>query len=46
MLTPSPEYAHLSSSLVRELVGLGAPVHKLVPASVIHPLLSRFGRQS
>ena len=26
MLAPSPEYAHLSSSLVRELAGLGAPV--------------------
>lgn len=44
MLTPSPQYAHLSSSLVRELAGLGAPVEKLVPAPVIAPLLERFGR--
>ena len=44
MLTPSPEYAHLSSSLVRELAGLGAPVEKLVPPPVISPLLARFGR--
>jgi pantetheine-phosphate adenylyltransferase len=44
MLTPSPEYAHLSSSLVRELAGLGAPVEKLVPAAVIPHLLARFGR--
>lgn len=44
MLTPSPEYAHLSSSLVRELAGLSAPVEKLVPEPVIEPLLARFGR--
>lgn len=45
MLAPSPEYAHLSSSLVRELVSLGAPVEKLVPAPVIPALLQRFGRR-
>ncbi|HEX4871556.1 MAG TPA: pantetheine-phosphate adenylyltransferase [Nevskiaceae bacterium] len=45
MLAPSPEFAHLSSSLVRELAGLGAPVEKLVPAPVIAPLLARFGRR-
>jgi pantetheine-phosphate adenylyltransferase len=44
MLTPSPEYSHLSSSLVRELAGLGAPVEQLVPKPVIKPLLERFGR--
>ena len=44
MLTPAPEYAHLSSSLVRELASLGAPVEKLVPKAVIKPLLERFGR--
>lgn len=44
MLAPSPLFAHLSSSLVRELAGLGAPVEKLVPAAVIAPLLERFGR--
>ncbi len=44
MLTPSPEYAHLSSSLVRELASLGAPVAKLVPPAVVGPLLDRFGR--
>jgi len=46
MLAPSPEYAHLSSSLVRELAGLGAPVEKLVPKAVIPSLLARFGRKS
>ena len=45
MLAPSPEYAHLSSSLVRELAGLGAPVEKLVPKPVIPVLLERFGRK-
>lgn len=43
MLTPSPEYAHLSSSLVRELATLGAPVEKLVPPSVVEPLRERMG---
>ena len=45
MLTPAPEYAHLSSSLVRELASLGAPVEKLVPPAVIPLLLERFGRK-
>jgi pantetheine-phosphate adenylyltransferase len=44
LLAPSPPYAHLSSSLVRELAGLGAPVNKLVPTPVIPVLLERFGR--
>lgn len=45
MLAPSPEYAHLSSSLVRELAGLGAPVEKLVPQAVIPALLERIGQK-
>lgn len=45
MLAPSPQYAHLSSSLVRELTGLGAPVEKLVPKPVVADLLRRFGRK-
>jgi pantetheine-phosphate adenylyltransferase len=45
MLTPAPEYAHLSSSLVRELASLGAPVSKLVPPAVVPHLLQRFGRK-
>ena len=44
LLTPSPEYAHLSSSLVRGLASLGAPVEKLVPAAVVPALLSRVGK--
>jgi pantetheine-phosphate adenylyltransferase len=46
MLAPAPEYAHLSSSLVRELTGLGAPIEKLVPGPVVAPLLERFGRRN
>ena len=45
MLAPSPEYAHLTSSLDRVLTGLGAPVEKLVPAPVAPALLERFGRK-
>jgi pantetheine-phosphate adenylyltransferase len=45
MLAPSPQFEHLSSSLVRELTGLGAPVKKLVPKAVIPVLLERFGRK-
>jgi pantetheine-phosphate adenylyltransferase len=45
MLAPSPEYAHLSSSLVRELAALGAPVEKLVPRAVIRRLLQRVGEK-
>ncbi|HEY9544378.1 MAG TPA: pantetheine-phosphate adenylyltransferase [Solimonas sp.] len=46
IMNPSPQYAHLSSSLVRELAGLGAPVEKLVPEAVMPILKSRFGRKS
>ncbi|MGH8505763.1 MAG: pantetheine-phosphate adenylyltransferase [Stenotrophobium sp.] len=46
MLAPSPQYAHLSSSLVRELASLGAPVEKLVPPAVMPLLLERFGRKA
>lgn len=45
IMNPSPEYAHLSSSLVRELAGLGAPVEKLVPEAVMPILKARFGRK-
>ncbi|GAC1634156.1 MAG: pantetheine-phosphate adenylyltransferase [Nevskia sp.] len=45
MLAPSPQFEHLSSSLVRELTSLGAPVKKLVPKAVIPSLLARFGRK-
>ncbi len=45
LLAPSPQFEHLSSSLVRELTGLGAPVKKLVPKAVIPALLERFGRK-
>ncbi|MBL6749970.1 MAG: pantetheine-phosphate adenylyltransferase [Nevskia sp.] len=44
MLAPSPKYDHLSSSLVRELASLGAPVSRFVPKPVLPILLERFGR--
>ncbi|HUR40976.1 MAG TPA: pantetheine-phosphate adenylyltransferase [Verrucomicrobiae bacterium] len=45
MLVPKPEHAHLSSSLVREIAGLGAPIEKFVPAAVVPLLRERFGRK-
>ena len=45
MLVPSPEYGHLSSSLVRELASLGAPIEKFVPKPVVAVLRERFGRK-
>lgn len=44
MLAPSPEYAHLSSSLVRELATLGAPIEKFVPPAVVPVLKARVGK--
>ena len=46
MLVPSPEHAHLSSSLVREIAGLGAPIEKFVPAPVVPLLRARFGKKT
>ena len=46
MLVPAPEYGHLSSSLVRELAGLGAPIEKFVPGAVVPLLRERFGRKA
>jgi pantetheine-phosphate adenylyltransferase len=45
MLVPSPEHAHLSSSLVREIASLGAPIEKFVPAPVAPLLRERFGKK-
>ena len=45
MLVPSPEHAHLSSSLVREIATLGAPIEKFVPAPVVPLLQERFGKK-
>jgi pantetheine-phosphate adenylyltransferase len=42
MLVPAPEHAHLSSSLVRELASLGAPIEKFVPEAVVPLLRERF----
>ena len=45
MLVPSPEHAHLSSSLVREIASLGAPIETFVPAPVVPLLRARFGKK-
>jgi len=45
MLVPSPEHAHLSSSLVREIASLGAPIEKFVPGPVVPLLRERFGKK-
>jgi pantetheine-phosphate adenylyltransferase len=45
MLVPSPEHAHLSSSLVREIASLGAPIEKFVPEPVVPLLRERFGKK-
>jgi pantetheine-phosphate adenylyltransferase len=46
MLVPAPEHAHLSSSLVREIATLGAPIEKFVPAPVVPLLRERFPKKS
>lgn len=46
MLVPKPEHAHLSSSLVREIATLGAPIEKFVPAAVVPLLRERFGKKA
>lgn len=46
MLVPKPEHAHLSSSLVREIATLGAPIEKFVPAPVVPLLRERFPRKT
>jgi len=45
MLVPAPEHAHLSSSLVRELASLGAPIEKFVPEPVVSILRERYGKK-
>ena len=45
MLVPSPEHAHLSSSLVREIASLGASIEKFVPPPVVPLLRERFGKK-
>jgi pantetheine-phosphate adenylyltransferase len=46
MFVPKPEHAHLSSSLVREIASMGAPIEKFVPAPVVPLLRERFGKKA
>ena len=41
-LMTAQEYAHLSSSLIKEVASLGAPLDGLVPANVATALTTRF----
>lgn len=44
-VTAKPEWAFLSSSLVKEVARFGGDVGALVPAPVAHALAERFGRK-
>ena len=44
MLAPSKEFAHLSSSLVRELARLGGKVDGVVPEPIAAALKAHYGR--
>jgi pantetheine-phosphate adenylyltransferase len=44
-VTAKPEWAFLSSSLVKEVARFGGDVGQLVPAPVAHALTERFGRK-
>ncbi len=44
-VTAKPEWAFLSSSLVKEVARFGGDVGELVPAPVAHALTERFGRK-
>jgi len=43
-MVPHAAYTYLSSSLIKEVAGLGGSVSDLVPASVERRLLERFGK--
>ena len=43
-LPGDPEFAHVSSSLVKEVSGLGGDVAGLVPDAVLEALVARSGR--
>ncbi len=45
-LPGAPELGHLSSSLIREVAGLGGDVRGMVPEPVLEPLLQRVGRRA
>jgi len=42
-LTPSAELSYISSSLVREIAGLGGDVSGFVPANVAEALQNKLG---
>ena len=44
LLTPSPELAHVSGTLVRQIASMGGDVSAFVPAPVAEALARRFPR--
>ncbi|MBJ01425.1 MAG: pantetheine-phosphate adenylyltransferase [Planctomycetes bacterium] len=46
LLVPTPEVAHISSSLVRQVAEMGGEVSGLVPPAVARALAKRFGEES
>ena len=43
LLTAAPRFSHLSSTLVRQIAGLGGDVRAFVPGCVAEALDHRFG---
>ena len=43
-LTTSAEYMYLSSSLVKQVAGLGGDIHEFVPACILKDILEKYGR--
>ncbi|MDN5939977.1 MAG: pantetheine-phosphate adenylyltransferase [Salinisphaera sp.] len=43
LLAPAPRYAHISSTLVREIALLGGDISGLVPAAVVEALAQKSG---
>jgi pantetheine-phosphate adenylyltransferase len=42
LLAPSPEFAHISSTLVRQIASMGGDASGLVPENVAQALRARF----
>lgn len=45
MLVPSPQYAHISSTLVREIARLGGDIQALVPECVASAMMEKIARE-
>ena len=43
-LTTSAEHMYLSSSLVKQVAGLGGDIREFVPACIVKDILEKYGR--